>query len=97
MIGQKAGFSTSPEAQIKQILDVATNALTNLSSQAKAKQTAAARQAEKQREAQDERNHDREALRTDGLKDGRLDTLAGHGPIAELGHGVEKEDNLQNV
>lgn len=97
LIGTKAGFSTSPEAQIKQILDVATDALTTLSGKVKAKQQAAAAAAEKRRELQSERQEQRKVLQRDGLKDGRLDTLAGNGPIAEVGHGVEKEDELESL
>lgn len=97
LIGSKAGFSTSPEAQIKNVLDVVTDALTKLSSQAKAKQAAAVQRADRLRERKEQRQEDRRVLREEGVKDGRLDALAGNGAMAELGRGVEREEGLQSL
>jgi hypothetical protein len=97
LIGTKAGFASSADAQIKAILNVSTNALTSLSNSAKSKQAIALTKAEEKRATKEVRAEIKEKLEHEGLKDGRMDALAGNGAMSELGHGLEKEEGLDSL
>ncbi|KAG2115212.1 RNA12 protein-domain-containing protein [Suillus discolor] len=89
LIGQKAGFKSSLEDQLKQILEVTGTALkkvnhslrTSAQRAVKATQEAEARQAEEART--------RARIRAGTWHDPRLDCIAGNGVISELGVGDE--------
>ncbi|KAG2158089.1 RNA12 protein-domain-containing protein [Suillus bovinus] len=89
LIGQKAGFKSSLEDQLKQILEVTGTALkkvnhflrTSAQRAVKAAQEAEARQAEEART--------RARIRAGTWHDPRLDCIAGNGIISELGVGDE--------
>lgn len=108
LIGQKAGFASSLDAQLKavclsagdqraptdartnqQILEVTSSALARISNNQRAKAAAAAKAAEARKEDEQSRSKVVEQLQTDGVKDGRIDAVAGLGPMSELGVGVE--------
>lgn len=94
LIGTKAGFATSAQEQIKSILNVTAAALTSLSTEAKSSQAMQVQQAEEKRNTKELRAEIKGKLEQEGLKDGRIDTLAGNGAMSELGHGIEKEAGL---
>lgn len=96
LIGQKAGFKSSLEDQLKQILEVTGTALKKVNNSlrtseqraVKALQGAEARQAEEVRT--------RARIRAGTWHDPRLDCIAGNGIISELGVGdelLEGDDN----
>jgi hypothetical protein len=97
LIGTKAGFTTSASEQLKQVLDVTAAALQELADDAKLRQTRAVAAAEERRTTKDSRHQIKEILSEQGLKDGRMDALAGNGPISELGHGIESEEGLEKT
>lgn len=94
LTGQKAGFSSSLDAQLKSILEVAGSAMASLAADARASADKAAKAADRRRDAaeaqKDVAEPTFEKVEQDGAKDARLDVVAGTGPITELGGGAEK-------
>ncbi|WVW82700.1 hypothetical protein I302_104711 [Kwoniella bestiolae CBS 10118] len=89
LIGQKAGFSTPVDQQLRQILEIVGGALKDVSTHA---------QQEHQQEAQHlkddaaiaiDRERQRRLISRGGWHDGRLDCIAGNGVMSELGVGDE--------
>ncbi|WWC69163.1 uncharacterized protein I206_103099 [Kwoniella pini CBS 10737] len=89
LIGQKAGFSTPVDQQLRQMLEIVGGALKDVSTHA---------QQEHQQEAQHlkddaanaiERERRRRLIARGGWHDGRMDCLAGNGVMSELGVGDE--------
>lgn len=89
LIGQKAGFSASFEEQLKAILEVTGSALSSIASSIKTRTAAAIDQSAKRKETAGQRKAIAEQLEHTGVRDGRLDTVAGTGVVAELGGGIE--------
>lgn len=97
LIGSKAGFSQSADAQLKQVLSVSADALSTLAAEARRNQKLAIEAAEHKRKTKEEREEAKQILEKEGIKDGRLDVLAGNGAMSELGRGVEKEEGLETL
>ncbi|KAG1842665.1 RNA12 protein-domain-containing protein [Suillus subalutaceus] len=96
LIGQKAGFKSSLEDQLKQILEVTGTALkkVNHSLRTSAQRTVKAAQQAEARQAEEVRTRAR--IRAGTWHDPRLDCIAGNGIICELGVGdelLEGDDN----
>jgi len=94
LTGQKAGFSSALDVQLKSILEVAASGISSVAAEARIASDKASKAADKRREAA-ESNRDTiepriEKIADDGVKDGRLDEVAGNGVISGLGGGVEK-------
>ena len=89
LIGQKAGFSATLDAQLKGILEVTASALSRIASATQARAQAQLAQGRSRREHDKQREAVVEQLRTVGVRDARLDAVAGSGLVAELGGGVE--------
>lgn len=89
LIGQKAGFSASFEEQLKAILEVTGSSLSSIATSIKARTAAAIEQSAKRKEESGQRKAIAEQLVADGVRDGRLDAVAGPGVVAELGGGIE--------
>ncbi|THV08025.1 hypothetical protein K435DRAFT_825312 [Dendrothele bispora CBS 962.96] len=85
LIGQKAGFSTSIEEQLQQILNVVATALKKVGS-AHREQIEKEAQKRKKEEAKQQKQTKPPAA----SHDGRLDCVSGNGVISELGVGDEK-------
>ncbi|KAG2149305.1 RNA12 protein-domain-containing protein [Suillus clintonianus] len=92
LIGQKAGFTSSLEDQLKRILEVTGTALkkVNHSLRASAQRTVKAAQDAEARQAEEARTRAR--IRAGTWHDPRLDCVAGNGIISELGVGDELLD-----
>ncbi|KAL8283768.1 hypothetical protein RQP46_005200 [Phenoliferia psychrophenolica] len=90
LIGQKAGFSASLDTQLKQILEVASSALKSLAAEHGARLLKANKKAEEDRQNAEKREAVALQLKTEGVKDGRIDTVAGNGAMSELGGGIER-------
>ncbi|KAK4049700.1 mitochondrial escape protein 2 [Microbotryomycetes sp. JL201] len=90
LIGQKAGFSASLESQLKSILEVTSSALSKIAREARTRASAAHDAAEKARKQQGLRQKVVAQIQTEGIKDGRLDAVAGNGAMSELGVGIEQ-------
>ncbi|KAM0751298.1 hypothetical protein T439DRAFT_313608 [Meredithblackwellia eburnea MCA 4105] len=90
LIGQKAGFSASLDAQLKQILEVTSGALKGLANDFHARTLRARKKAEAAKKDPEEREAIVKQIETTGVKDGRLDAVAGNGAMSELGGGIEK-------
>ncbi|KAM0787058.1 hypothetical protein ACM66B_006321 [Microbotryomycetes sp. NB124-2] len=90
LIGQKAGFASSLDSQLKSILEVTSSALSKIAKEARAKASAAHDAAEKARKQHDLRQKVVLQIQTEGIKDGRMDAVAGNGAMSELGVGVEQ-------
>ncbi len=90
LIGQKSGFSTPADQQMRNILDIVAGALKEVSTHEREKR------ADQQQHKRDEVNlaADRERrlrLIEQGIwHDGRLDCVAGNGIMSELGFGIEQ-------
>lgn len=97
LIGSKAGFSQSSDAQLKQVLAVSADALSTLAAEARRTQRLAFEAAEEKRKTKDVRDEAKEVFETEGLKDGRMDAIAGNGAMSELGRGVEREHGLASM
>lgn len=93
LVGSKTGFSSSLEAQLKQILTVSASALKTISDNTKQAQAQAFVAAEDRRQTKEDRLHIRGILERDGIRDGRIDCLAGNGIMSELGVGLEAEQD----
>ncbi|GJN94730.1 hypothetical protein Rhopal_007821-T1 [Rhodotorula paludigena] len=89
LIGQKAGFSASLDAQLKQILEVTATALSRIAASTQARSAAALKSNASRKQSEVQREAVASQLRTEGVRDGRLDAVAGNGVVAELGGGVE--------
>ncbi|GAA5941719.1 hypothetical protein JCM10213_008106 [Rhodosporidiobolus nylandii] len=90
LIGQKAGFSSTVDTQLKAILEVTSSSLSSIASSSRARAALALANNATRKEFQHEREAIAEQLRTDGVRDGRLDTVSGNGVLAELGGGLEE-------
>jgi len=90
LIGQKAGFSTPIEQQLRSILDVVGNALKDVSTHAQEDQQEAVRHAEDKIRIAQEHEDRRQLIMQGGWHDGRLDCIAGNGVMSELGFGEER-------
>lgn len=73
-----------------QILEVTSSALSAVAADARAKAAIATRTAEARRNSESERAQVVDQIEHEGVKDGRIDAVAGNGPMSELGVGVEK-------
>ncbi|OAX43831.1 hypothetical protein K503DRAFT_789293 [Rhizopogon vinicolor AM-OR11-026] len=89
LIGQKAGFTSSLEDQLKRILDVVGKALINVNHtlRTSAQRSVKAAQEAEARGAEDARTRAR--IRAGTWHDPRLDCIAGNGIMSELGVGDE--------
>lgn len=89
LIGQKAGFKSSLEDQLKQILEITGTALkkVNHSLRTSAQRAVKAAQDADKRQAEEARTRAR--IRAGTWHDPRLDCIAGNGIISELGVGDE--------
>lgn len=99
LIGQKSGFSTPADQQMRNILDIVASALKEVSSHEREK-----------RAGQQQRDRDEVTLAADRERrqrliaqgvwhDGRLDCVAGNGVMSELGFGIEapNEDDVEGA
>jgi hypothetical protein len=75
-----------------QILEVTSSALASISAEARASVARAAKSAETKRAQEADRSKIVEQLETEGVRDGRMDAVAGIGVISELGGGIEKPE-----
>lgn len=66
-----------------------SSALSSIAAEARAKAAEAARTAEARRKSESGRAQMVEQLESEGVKDGRMDAVAGNGAMSELGLGVE--------
>ncbi|EGU11742.2 Dynactin [Rhodotorula toruloides ATCC 204091] len=89
LIGQKAGFTASLDQQLKSILEVTATALSSIAAATRARSAAALAANTSQKEVVARREAVATQLRTEGVRDGRLDAVAGNGVVAELGGGIE--------
>ncbi|GAA6010157.1 hypothetical protein JCM10207_005643 [Rhodosporidiobolus poonsookiae] len=89
LIGQKAGFSSSLDTQLKAILEVTSSALSSIATSTRARAAATLANSSSRRDTQHEREAAAEQLRTEGVRDGRIDAVAGSGVVSELGGGIE--------
>lgn len=89
LIGQKAGFTASLDQQLKSILEVTATALSSVAAATRARSAAALAATTSQKEVVARREAVATQLRTEGVRDGRLDAVAGNGVVAELGGGIE--------
>ncbi|KAJ9114774.1 hypothetical protein QFC22_005650 [Naganishia vaughanmartiniae] len=89
LIGQKAGFATPVDQQLKQVLEVVGTALKDIS--AGSRQQHEQEQLERQQamEREEEKRRRQELIRRGGWHDGRIDAIAGNGIMSELGFGIE--------
>jgi hypothetical protein len=90
LIGQKAGFATPLDQQIKQVLEVVAAALKETSeSRREAQQHSVEQLKEAELKAQADLRR-AERIQRGGWHDGRLDCIAGNGIMSELGFGEEE-------
>ncbi|GAA5890442.1 hypothetical protein JCM6882_002922 [Rhodosporidiobolus microsporus] len=89
LIGQKAGFASSLDVQLKAILEVTSSALSSIAAASRARSAALQASTSSRHDTAHSRDQIASQLRTDGVRDGRLDTVAGTGVMAELGGGIE--------
>jgi len=90
LIGQKAGFATPLDQQIKQVLEVVGSALKETSESRREAQKDAIRKAEEVREQAMAKVDRTERIKRGIWHDGRLDCIAGNGVMSELGLGEEE-------
>lgn len=89
LIGQKAGFATPVDQQLKQVLEVVGASLKDISDHNREERIKAV---EHQKERAERKREEAERSRLISLgawHDGRLDCVAGNGIMSELGFGVE--------
>lgn len=96
-VGSKAGFSSSVETQVKQILTISASALKDIADNTKAEQAQAFMAAEDRRKSKEDRSLIRKILERDGLRDGRIDCVSGNGVMSELGVGLEAEGDQEKT
>ncbi|GAA6009179.1 hypothetical protein JCM11491_005783 [Sporobolomyces phaffii] len=95
LIGQKAGFSSNLDTQLKAILEVTASALAKLTNSIRARSIAATTSTSTERERARLRDVvvERIGESTDEnpttVRDGRIDAVAGIGAMSELGAGIE--------
>lgn len=89
LIGQKAGFSTPIDEQLRNMLDVVTGALKGVTEDEQEDRREAQRHAEREKKMHWANEAEREAIRNGTWHDGRLDCIAGNGVMSELGFGQE--------
>ncbi|EIW66338.1 hypothetical protein TREMEDRAFT_40986 [Tremella mesenterica DSM 1558] len=89
LIGQKAGFSTPVDQQLRQMLEIVGGALKDVSSKAREDHARSVQYKREQELVAADHARRREMIIRGGWHDGRLDCIAGNGPIAELGMGIE--------
>ncbi|KAL7421170.1 mitochondrial escape protein 2 [Cryptotrichosporon argae] len=89
LIGQKAGFSTPVDQQLRAILEVVGGALKDVSVRSEEDRQQAIANAKDQIELQAEKQRRQELIIRGGWHDGRLDCVAGNGVMSELGLGEE--------
>ncbi|KJE05169.1 exonuclease [Cryptococcus gattii NT-10] len=87
LIGQKAGFSTPVDQQLRQMLEIVGGALKDVSTHAQ-KSHQEALQAQKDQIETDKLRQRKKQMIARGWHDGRLDYVAGNG-LSELGYGDE--------
>lgn len=94
LTGQKAGFSSALDVQLKSILEVAASGISSVAGEARIAADKATKAADKRREAaethKDSIEPSIEKMAEDGVKDARLDEVAGNGAMTGLGGGVER-------
>lgn len=90
LIGQKAGFATPVDQQLKQVLEVVGTALKDISAGRRKQRDLEQLEREQAAEREREKLRRRELIRRGGWHDGRLDALAGNGIMSELGFGIEE-------
>lgn len=79
---------------MKQILEVTTSALKSIADAARAEQARAADLLEHHRATAEDREEFIERATSYGIRDGRLDSIAGNGIMSELGFGIEKSNHV---
>ncbi|KAK8869527.1 hypothetical protein IAR55_000093 [Kwoniella newhampshirensis] len=89
LIGQKAGFSTPLDQQLRQMLEIVGGALKDVSVHAQQTHQEKIRDEQNKVEMDVERERRRQLIARGGWHDGRLDCVAGNGPMSELGLGDE--------
>ncbi|WVR05409.1 hypothetical protein IAU60_002424 [Kwoniella sp. DSM 27419] len=89
LIGQKAGFSTPIDQQLRQVLEVVGGALKDVSTHAQQAHQEDVQDAKDHAEAVVERERRRRLIARGGWHDGRMDCIAGNGAMSELGVGDE--------
>ncbi|EKD02278.1 hypothetical protein A1Q2_03425 [Trichosporon asahii var. asahii CBS 8904] len=89
LIGQKAGFSTPIDEQLRNMLDVVTTALKGVTQDEQEDRLEAARHAEREKKTHFMHEAARESINNGTYHDGRLDCIAGNGVMSELGFGQE--------
>nr|XP_018263526.1 exonuclease [Kwoniella dejecticola CBS 10117]OBR85684.1 exonuclease [Kwoniella dejecticola CBS 10117] len=89
LIGQKAGFSTPIDQQLRQILEIVGGALKDVSTHAQQEHQQETQHLKDNADIAIERERQRRLIARGGWHDGRLDCLAGNGVMSELGVGDE--------
>lgn len=89
LIGQKAGFATPVDQQLRSMLETVGSALKDTSTKARAHHVREVQHEQDRVAVREEQARRRELIRRGGWHDGRLDCVAGNGPISELGLGLE--------
>ncbi|ORX33380.1 RNA12 protein-domain-containing protein [Kockovaella imperatae] len=89
LIGQKAGFATPIDQQLRSVLDVVGTALKDVSAHTREKHQESIDKARKCAEVEVEESRRQALIRRGGWHDGRLDCIAGNGVMSELGLGQE--------
>ncbi|WVF71877.1 hypothetical protein IAT40_006687 [Kwoniella sp. CBS 6097] len=89
LIGQKAGFSTPTDQQLRQMLEIVGGALKDVSSHSQQAHQEQVQDAKDHAAALIEKERIRRLIARGGWHDGRLDCVAGNGAMSELGVGDE--------
>lgn len=90
LIGQKAGFSTPIDEQLRSMLDVVSTALKDTAEHFRDERKKAKQCSENDITMAAEEAHELELVRLGVWHDGRLDCIAGNGIMSELGLGIEE-------
>ena len=90
LIGQKAGFATPVDQQLRQMLEIVGGALKDVSSHAREQHKAVVDHQRQSEELSAQHERRRELIVRGGWHDGRLDCIAGNGVMSELGLGDER-------
>ncbi|CAD6566825.1 MAG: mitochondrial escape protein 2 [Cyphobasidiales sp. Tagirdzhanova-0007] len=97
LIGTKAGFSTSVDVQIKQVLDVSASALKSLADEAKDSRERASTLERQRIEMAADEAHFVANVRNGMVHDGRLDCVSASGIMGELGMGLERSEYYSEI
>lgn len=89
LIGQKSGFSTPADQQMRNILDSVGNALKDVSTHARDKRVSDQKHKKDEINLAADRERQVRLIRQGLWHDGRLDCVAGNGIMSELGLGIE--------